>query len=381
MDAMRSGAMWRTSFAIVEAMIDPVVVLRPLFVGEEIVDFVFVAANEAAETQLGFDGDTVVGSLLTEVMPAANDLALVTQAGAIATTGTPQRIEVTLADGDHERQWEYTGVAYGAFILVIARDVTHRRERDRAQAEVETLKRITAERERVARDLHDSVIQQVIGASMVLARVAGWAEQPVAGELEHVISIHDDIVRELRSILFGLQRPVRDLDGEIASVVDQATAALGFAPQVSTSDLQPIQDNQLVAAHMLLTLREVLSNIARHAGASSVWVEVHAVPDHLTMTVSDDGCGIADPTKRGRGLDNLGARASLLGGSCDITRRPEGGTVVCWSVPLQAADMAPPDEDPGGIKVTDAVAPRRRGRIHRMDGPLGSPRDGADPSV
>lgn len=333
--------MWRTSFAVVEAMIDPVVVLRPLFIGEEIVDFVFVAANDAAEHRLTpSDDGTIIGRLLTDVMPDAIELGLVGSASDVVSSGEPRRIEVSMPVDDHEhhRQWEYTGVPYGAFLLVTARDVTERRERDRAHAEIDTFKRITAERERVARDLHDNVIQQVIGASMILARVASWAEEPVSGELEHVISIHDDVVRELRSILFGLQRPVRDLRTEIANIVEQSSSALGFAPDLRIGELDAARNNQLEAAHMLLTLREVLSNIARHAGATAVTIDICADNGHLTMTVDDDGCGIADTSRRGRGLDNLNARARLLDGICEIGPRPQRGTRVLWSVPLAQAD-------------------------------------------
>lgn len=334
---MRAGAMWRTGFAVVEAMIDPVVVLRPLFVGEEIVDFVFVAANEAAESRLtsAADDDTVIGRLLTDVMPDAALLGLLDSASEVVMTGEPRRLEVALSpdDEDNQRQFEYTGVAYGAFLLVEARDVTERRELDRAQAEVETIKRITAERERVARDLHDNVIQQVIGASMVLARVASWADEPISGELEHVISIHDDIVRELRSILFGLQRPVRDLAGELRAIVERAADTLGFMPQLNVQATGAGRENQLAAAHMLLTLREVLSNIARHAAATSVTIDVDVTDDRLTMVVEDDGCGIRDASRRGAGLDNLDARSRLLGGECQIGSLPGRGTRVRWSVP------------------------------------------------
>jgi signal transduction histidine kinase len=337
---MRSGAMWRTSFAVLEAMIDPVVVLRPLFVGEEVVDFVFVAANDAADRRLTTELDaTVIGCLLTDVMPAVIGLGLLASAADVIATGEPRRLEVDLSAGgdDLQRQWEYTGVPYGAFLLVTARDVTERRERDRAQAEVETIKRITVDRERVARDLHDNVIQQVIGASMVLARVASWAEEPISGELEHVISIHDDIVRELRSILFGLQRPVRDLKVEIASIVDRSAGALGFAPRLHVGDLRAASTNQLEAAHMLLTLREALSNAARHASARSVAIHIDALDDRLTMVVDDDGRGMSDQTSRGRGLDNLEARAEMLGGGCEVGPNANGGTCVLWWVPISPA--------------------------------------------
>lgn len=330
---MKSGAMWRTSYAPANSSVDPVIVLSPVSIAGEVVDFVIIAANETAERLMSGADTSIVGTTLTDVPPTVIDTSVIDKAVEIMSSGRPQRLEMTLCR-HHEREWELTCLPCGDLLMVSARDVTEVRERARVRIEIEALKRVTAERKRVARDLHDNVIQQVIGASMELARLASWAEDTVAGELEHVIAIHDHIVRDLRSILYGLQRPTRDVRKEILAFVDQGSGALGLTPEVCLGSLDAVQGHHLEAAHLLLALREALSNIARHARAERVWVSVDASDGQLSMTVDDDGCGISDRTPHGNGLANLKARASLLGGECKMSERPGGGTRVQWSVPL-----------------------------------------------
>lgn len=335
---MSTGELWRTSYVSAEGAVDPVVVLRPVVVDNEVVDFVVIAANDPAELMLsGGDPErSVIGISLAAVPHTVLDSDVIPRGAEIMANGRPRRLEMTLCR-DHERQWELTCLPCGDLMMVTVRDVTERRERARVRTEIEALKRITAERKRVARDLHDNVVQQVIGASMELARLATWADDPVAGELEHVISIHDDIVRELREILFGLQRPSRDVRNEITAIVERSSGALGFTPEVQLGCVDALRGNQLEAAHLLLTLREVLSNIARHAQATQVWIEIDACDGQLSMTVDDNGCGIADHGRRGNGLANLDARAALLDGCCAVTSRAGKGTRVHWSVPIRTA--------------------------------------------
>ena len=84
---------------------------------------------------------------------------------------------------------------------------------------------------------------------------------------------------------------------------------------------------------LLKTLREALSNVARHAGASGVDVRLSAGAGTITLRVADNGMGLAADAPRGHGLDNMEARAEALGGICEFSSRPGGGMVVTWRVP------------------------------------------------
>jgi signal transduction histidine kinase len=84
---------------------------------------------------------------------------------------------------------------------------------------------------------------------------------------------------------------------------------------------------------LLKTMREALSNVAKHAAASSVDVRLSAAAGTITLRVADNGVGVSRGAPRGRGLDNMESRAEALGGVCELTGRPGGGTVVTWRVP------------------------------------------------
>jgi signal transduction histidine kinase len=149
----------------------------------------------------------------------------------------------------------------------------------------------------------------------------------------------DVSIRQVRSTIFELNQrwsATESMRGEILAICEESAKALGFRP---ACDLAGPIDNAVVEptrGHLLLCLREALSNVARHAraGRASVAVEVHA--GRVTLTVADDGIGCAPTTERpSSGLDNMLVRAESLGGWFSIDAPAAGGTVVIWDVPLQ----------------------------------------------
>jgi signal transduction histidine kinase len=192
------------------------------------------------------------------------------------------------------------------------------------------------DRDRIARDLHDLVIQRLYATGMSLESLAvRMGESDNARRVSSAVDALDETIKEIRSAIFSLHsRPGADeagLRAQILEVVDTATEPLGFAPALRMSgrlDAVPAD----AAEHLVGALREALSNTARHANASKVEVTVEAGAE-LVLLVRDDGIGIKE-TGRRSGLANLADRAALLGGTMRATPAEGGGTELEWRVPL-----------------------------------------------
>jgi signal transduction histidine kinase len=195
------------------------------------------------------------------------------------------------------------------------------------------------ERERLAGDLHDGVVQQVIATSMTLAAMSGAAPRDLRPQIEYLINRQDEIVRELRATIFSLQSHQpwsTSATVELVNIVEQATASLGFRPELHLHGVIDRIDTVAQLGHLLYALREMLSNVARHANATKVVVSV-SIDDHqVSVVVEDNGVGVAHVASAGNGIPNLNTRARMLGGSCRIRPSASGGTAVEWTVPVLA---------------------------------------------
>jgi signal transduction histidine kinase len=208
----------------------------------------------------------------------------------------------------------------------------HRRQAERVA--------VFEDRDRIARDLHDLVIQRLYATGMSLQGTISLIASPeVAGRVSVAVDALDETIREIRSSIFALQtRPEAKPPGlraRILQVADEATGILGFPP---TLQLDARLDDAVpddVSEHLLGVLREALSNAARHSGASKVEVQARAAAE-LSLTVRDNGSGIKD-TGRRSGLANLDERAISLGGSFRVGPASGGGTELQWRVPLAGA--------------------------------------------
>jgi signal transduction histidine kinase len=199
------------------------------------------------------------------------------------------------------------------------------------------------ERERIARDLHDKVIQRLFATGLTLQGAARLSVRPeVASRLEQAVLDLDDTVREIRTTIFQLEtarrQRGRSLRQEVLELSEELARGLGVAPGIHFEGPVDTLAGDDLHEPVLAVLREALTNVARHAAASSVEVTVSA-SDELTLEVVDDGQGLREgPSgpKGGRGLPNLRARAEERGGTCTIEPGPGGGTRLIWSVPLAA---------------------------------------------
>lgn len=207
---------------------------------------------------------------------------------------------------------------------------------DRAQALADREElAVISDRERIARDLHDVVIQQLFATGLQLEGAVLLADSTeVTLRLDRAITQLDQTIRAIRGTIFELkQQRAGSLRAEVRALVEEYVPVLGYTPAVRTSGPVDTAVTDQVREQLLPVLREALSNLARHAQASHAEVVVLADADELRLCVSDDGVGLAADRSES-GLRNARRRAATLGGSLDLRVREPHGTSFTWQVPL-----------------------------------------------
>ena len=207
---------------------------------------------------------------------------------------------------------------------------------DRAQAVSDRQElAIVSERDRIARDLHDVVIQRLFATGMKLQGLrASAAAQGVSEHIDQAVDDLDLTIREIRSTIFALQTPDRgSLRAEVRGLVKEYVPVLGLTPTLRV--LGPIDTAvpDHVQPHVLAVLREALSNVSRHSLADHADVELQARDGELVLSVRDDGTGLPED-RRDSGLRNVRRRAAALGGTLEITANEPRGTTFVWRVPI-----------------------------------------------
>jgi signal transduction histidine kinase len=220
--------------------------------------------------------------------------------------------------------------AQAAVTLVLAE---HRREQGRLA--------VYEDRDRIARDLHDLVIQRLLATGMQLQgalRTPGL-DDSVRDRMSKAVDEMDETIREIRQTIFALHEPTvgpsTGLRGRILRETAQAAALLGFEPSVTFTGVIDSAVADTTADHLISALREALTNAARHAHAGRVDVSIEVIASEVILIVTDDGVGVPihGPGRRS-GVANLDARAIGLGGSCALERVSDtGGTRLSWRVP------------------------------------------------
>jgi signal transduction histidine kinase len=239
--------------------------------------------------------------------------------------GTTFPVEIALSPLDLDGQ---------IHVVAIVRDITDRLEAERQLQVAEQELSVLEDRERIARDLHDTVIQRLFAAGMSLQAVAAQPGPDVESRVTGVIDELDETIRDIRQTIFHLTAHTLErasLRRQIVDVVDREEEGLGFAPDVQfNGPVESLDDER--SEHLLAVLREALSNVARHARASRVEVKVD-VGAELILTVTDDGVGMPADAVAGGGTVNLRQRAGALGGVVEVRAAEPRGTCVRWSVP------------------------------------------------
>jgi len=195
---------------------------------------------------------------------------------------------------------------------------------------------IVAERERIAHDLHDHVIQRLFAAGMDLQGTVARARSPeVVDRLNRTLDDLQTIIEEIRTTIFQLKSPV-DSDGNFRNRIQRVVTNLTGNRDIVTTVRMHGPTSAIggeLAEHAEAVTAEAISNAVRHSGASRLTVEVN-VADMLTLDIIDNGCGIPDDNPRRSGLANMLYRAEQVGGRCEISNQPAGGTRVHWAAPL-----------------------------------------------
>ena len=194
------------------------------------------------------------------------------------------------------------------------------------------------DRERIARDLHDHVIQQLFGTGIGLQSTAGRIPDTATRlSIEDAVDHLDTTIRQIRTTIFDLHQ--RDLSSpvspraQIAALVRDAARSLPFAPILQFEGAIDSVIEEVTREHLLAALREMLSNVARHANATSTTVSV-IVGSELSLTVTDNGGGPSQVADAGNGLRNLHARALALNGTFTLEAAPDHGSVATLRIPL-----------------------------------------------
>jgi PAS domain S-box-containing protein len=228
------------------------------------------------------------------------------------------------------------------WIIAVARDISARlaheeemRQSQDALRQAEQVLLLVEDRDRIARDLHDTVIQRLFGVGLGLQTTLATADDRTRARLDTAIDEIDTTIRELRTTIFSLQGSrvaPEGLRGRILTVISDAGRASGVEPRLEFEGSIDTLDDRIVE-HLVPTLREALSNVAHHAQARSVRV-VLSVTDDVVLSVTDDGIGMSREVIGGNGLTNMAHRATELGGTATLTPGPKSGCRFEWRVPL-----------------------------------------------
>lgn len=221
------------------------------------------------------------------------------------------------------------GFAVQATVNVVLAEA--RREQERLM--------VYEDRDRIARDLHDLVIQRLFATGMQLQGANRFDGVPpeVRERISRAVDDLDETIREIRQTIFALHEPVDGASdtvrGRVSREASQSGALLGFTPVVRfvgpVDSLVPPETLE----HLVAVLREALTNAAKHASASRVEVLVEVQSGWLLAAVTDDGIGLGDSGRRS-GLANIASRALTLGGESSVERVGDsGGTRLTWRVP------------------------------------------------
>lgn len=309
-----------------------------------------VLGNRRARQMFGYDdGATLVGLGIDELLPESFRAAHAQHRGRYMAhprareMGSGLELLGLRADGNElPVEVSLSPVTVGGEHLVVAvvRDLAERRAAEASLRATQDRLALIAERERIGRDLHDSVIQRLYGAGLAMqaALEAGGERlrRAVAGAVDEI----DDTIAEIRTVIYDLRSDVVDtgrLQDRLQLVVGAQSAALGVPVQLGVTGDVTVEPVSPIADAALAVVREGIANAHRHGRATHIDVEVDLHENALQLEVRDDGIGFDPPTSLtsdGYGLKNLRARAVEFGGTFEVDAGSGQGTRLRWWVPL-----------------------------------------------
>jgi PAS domain S-box-containing protein len=322
---------------VVEAMPDGVVIVN--------VDGEMLLVNREMERLLGYGREELLGHSVDMLLPidvqdahhshragfndnphrrsmgAGLDLAAARKDGSVFP------VEISLAPSTLDGR---------PVVIATVRDVTANRQADDDLAAARQRVLLAEDHERIARDLHDTVIQRLFASGLSLQSVLPSVPETAKVKIERILDDQDDAIRELRTAIFGLaskRSAGRTVRVVVNDLVDESARVLGFRPTLHFAGVLDTIDEP-TTAEVAAVVREALSNVARHARARKVEVTLRHADEELSLLVSDDGEGIPGSHRLGSGLLNMHDRAERMGGSCTVTSGENTGTIVRWQIPV-----------------------------------------------
>ena len=245
------------------------------------------------------------------------------QRGVLAVARCPERV------GFRDRDLEMTSSFADQVTLAVQR-AGFRADKQRVD--------ILEDRSRIARDLHDHVIQRLFGAGLSLQAVAsGLGPGENSRRIMEQIGGIDETIAQIRESIFALKsdsrHPTGGLRTRLREVIDRVSDQLPVAPKVRFLGPVDLMSDREIADDAAAVVTEALANVIRHANASNVTVTVTAAAGQLSIDVIDDGSGFGEKTIHS-GLTNLLDRATQRGGTFTVQSAKPRGTQLTWSIPV-----------------------------------------------
>ena len=195
---------------------------------------------------------------------------------------------------------------------------------------------LSTDRDRIARDLHDLVIQRLFGAGLSMQSLRRYIPDPVAQDrISAVTAELDNTIHELRDTIYSMRTghgQKEPLTGLIMRTIHEGIRNSEFSPKVQLTGPVDEAVPDAVVEQLLPVLSEGLSNAVRHSGADEIDITLTAGTDGVELRIADNGCGFENPL-RVSGIANMKHRAVALGGECSIKSSPGRGTRLTWSAP------------------------------------------------
>ncbi len=203
--------------------------------------------------------------------------------------------------------------------------------------EVRTLA-TSEERNRIAREMHDGVAQEIVGLGYIVDEIESISDHGQTRELASALrSEITRLVSEIRFSIFDLRHEASDgrLSSSLADYAREVGDATGLRVHLSLAESGPPLPAR-TATEVLRVAQEAIGNVRKHAQADNIWVVLDSDGSRLTLEIRDDGVGNAEPREHHWGLQTMRERAKTVGAHLDITKRPDGGTVVSLRSPTTA---------------------------------------------
>ncbi|MEO8250888.1 MAG: GAF domain-containing sensor histidine kinase [Chloroflexota bacterium] len=199
---------------------------------------------------------------------------------------------------------------------------------------------VVDERDRISRDLHDSVIQSIYAVTLSLDDVPELVDKAPAEagrRVDEAIDALHGVIRDIRNFIFGL-RPLLLGSGSLTDGLRLLADELDHntTTSVDVTGDEPREVSVEVVVELLSIAREALANVARHSGAAQASMQLTTVDENVRLEIADDGRGFNPAEDGGRGhhgLENMRARAEALGGTFDLQSRQNGGTRIIVVIP------------------------------------------------